>query len=183
MKDEAAQRQKRALGRPPFEATQQSKSAEAGQSLLELAVMLPFLLLLVLGVVEIGRAAFINIAVANGAYAGVEYGAQNPGTAGDTAGMIQAAKNDLNLSGSGIVKGITVTPVATQGCRCDAGAGTSCATPLPPASSCATIACGSGQVVECVQVVTSATFSPLFHYPGLPDSFTAHGNAVMRVRR
>ena len=41
----------------------------------------------------------------------------------------------------------------------------------------------SGKVVECVQVTTTASFNPIFSYPGLPTSYTANGRAVMRVRR
>jgi Flp pilus assembly protein TadG len=141
---------------------------------MEFALMLPFMLLLLLGVVEIGRAVFISIAVANGATAGVEYGAQSPTTAADNAGMQTAAQNDANVSG--------MTASATQGCRCDSGSGTSCSVPLPPSSSCATISCGSGQIVECVEVTTNATFNSLLHYPGLPSSYQASKTAVMRVR-
>jgi Flp pilus assembly protein TadG len=158
---------------------------DAGQALLEFALLLPFLSLLSVGVVELGRAAFITIVVTNAATAGVEYGAQNGTTASDTAGMQTAAANDASNN----VIGGTMTATATYGCYCDTGTGTSCSyvaggqnssTCSNIVSSCST---GNDQIVECVQVVTQDNYMPLFHYPGLPTSYQANGRAVMRVRR
>jgi len=154
-------------------APRQRKTAERGQSLAEFALMLPFMALLLVGIVEVGRAAFLSMVVSHGATAGAEYGAQNATTMLDTNGMTTAATQD---SAYGLM---TVTP--TYGCLCDNGSGTSCTNPLPPPGSCSD-PCPGGNVVECVQVTTHATFSPLFHYPGLPKSFQANGNAVLRVR-
>jgi len=159
----------------------QLRAAESGQTLTEFALMLPFLLLLFLGVVELGRAAFITITVTNAATAGAEYGSTNSATAGDITGMKAAASADANYVG------MTFTsPTPTYGCICDNGSGVSCTNPVPAPGTCASIASsctGTSQVVECVQVSTTATFSSLFHYPGLPASFQTNGNAVMRVRR
>lgn len=170
-----AQSFKKAFGRLPFAAPRQRKTAEGGQSLVEFALMLPFMALLLIGIVEVGRAAFLTMVVTHGATAGVEYGAQNTTTASDITGMTYAATQDSNF---GLM---TATP--TYGCLCDDGAGTSCTNPVPAQSSCTGITCPGGQVVECVQVTTHATFNALFHYPGLPSSFQANGNAVMRVRK
>jgi len=164
---------RRALGHLPFAARRHRKTAEGGQSLAEFALMLPFMALLLIGVVEVGRAAFLSIVVTHGASAGVEYGAQNSTTMVYIAGMTLAATQDTNYSA------MTVTP--SYGCLCDNGSGTSCTDPVPGPGSCAGISC-SGQIVQCVQVKTHATFDALFHYPGLPSTFQANGNAVMRVR-
>jgi Flp pilus assembly protein TadG len=150
------------------------KRRESGFSLVEFALMLPFLLLLGTGVVELGRAVAITILVNNGAAAGVGYGAQDSLTAQDTAGMQNAAKADASFG--------SMTATGANGCTCDYGTGTSCSYPILE-GSCPTISCPGGQVVECVQVTTHASFTPLFHFPGLPASYQANGAAVMRVRR
>lgn len=160
--------------RRPFESARPPRRTEAGQSLLEFALMLPMVLLLVTGVAEIGRAAYYSITVSNAATAGVEYGAQDSQHAGD-GNMPQAAVND----GNGIVT--LGNTSATHGCRCDDGTGLSC-NPMPADGTCANISCGSQTVVECVQVTTHDTFNPLFNWPGLPASYQANGNSVMRVR-
>ncbi|MGA2903998.1 MAG: TadE family protein [Candidatus Korobacteraceae bacterium] len=177
---------------PTFAVARQPKTAESGQSVMEFAVMLPFMILLLLGVVEIGRAVYLHIEVANAATAGVEYGSQNEVKASDIAGMQDAAVCDANSQpgppGSPCTGGI-LTPAdatATHGCFCQVtGSGTRSGQGCDPAQwlPCATISCGGDVVVECVQVTTQASFNSLFNYPLLPSSFTAHGNAIMRVRR
>src|SRR5579862_7065820 len=161
------------------------KTGERGQSLLEFALMLPFLILLAVGVVEIGRSIYYTVAVNNGATAGAEYGSQTEITAADTMGITNTAVCDANGGSppscqSGVLTSANVT--VTNGCVCDNNdAGTSC-NPMPASGSCVSISC-SGQIAECVQVQTTATYSPLFNYPGLPRSYSASGKAVMRVRK
>jgi len=165
-------------GRGSSEAAQRRKSRDGGQSLMEFAFLLPVLLLIGIGIVEIGRAAAFTMAVNNGATAGVEYGSQNEADAQDFAGMVKAATDDASFSFG------TMTAVATNGCTCDLnGSGTSCTYPLTKMTQCSVISCASGPVVECVQVTTQGTWTSLFHYPGLPSSYQANGQAVMRVRR
>src|ERR1700730_16367545 len=67
---------------------------ERGQSLVELPVVVPLLLLLLVGIIEIGRFAFYSILVSNAARAGAQYGAQSLATAGDTTGISTAGTND-----------------------------------------------------------------------------------------
>ncbi len=49
-----------------------------GQSLAELAISLPLLLLMMLGTIDLGRAYFDYIEMRNGAFEGARYGSQNP---------------------------------------------------------------------------------------------------------
>jgi len=174
-----AQRRKESDGLAAFcgRRVPQDRS-ESGQSILALALLLPFLLVLLLGVVELGRAAFISIVVSHGASAGVGYGAQSGTTAVNATGMITAVTNDASYV-------TAANTTATYGCTCDTGAGTSCSGWTITPSTCTNISssCSSGQIVECVKVTTTATFQSLFNYPGLPSSFQANGSAVMRVRR
>lgn len=158
------------------EAAQRRKSQDDGQSLMEFAFLLPVLLVLAIGIIEIGRAVAFTVAVNNAATAGVEWGALNEANAQNFDKMQTQATNDANFSFG------KMTAVATNGCICDQGNGTSCRYPVPAAPPCSAIAC-DGTVVECVQVITTGTWTPLFHYPGLPTSYQANGQAVMRVQR
>ena len=138
---------------------------ERGNSLVELALLLPFLLLLLVGVVDFGRAYYLLLEVASAAHAGALYGTQNPT---DTANMQAAATLDAPD-----VPGITAT--ATYGCECSDGTAAS-------ASCTATPSCTSpATVVNYVQVDTSAAYTPWLTYPGvsLPSSLT--GSARMRA--
>jgi Flp pilus assembly protein TadG len=158
-------------------AAKRRSAWDRGQSLLEFALMAPFLLLLLTGVVEIGRVIFYTVEVTNAATAGVQYGAQNALTAKNIAKMQTSAAQDAGVP--------SMTATAVNGCTCDPGNGTSCTYPVSGQGSCTNeFSCPAGeQIVECVQVNTQANIEPLFHFPGLPASYQANGKAVMRVRR
>ena len=147
--------------------------SNAGQSLVEVAVVFPILSLLVLGATEFGRLSFAGIEVTNAARAAVQYGAQNHVTASDTTGMQNAAVNDAkNVSG--------LSATATQVCYCASDLTTTVACQL---TSCQGSVPASSRLLLFVQVNTSATVNPLFHYPGSPQSFRMTGQAVMRVQQ
>jgi Flp pilus assembly protein TadG len=142
---------------------------DAGQSLVELALILPVFVLLILGAVEFGELAYAAIVVSDAARAGVQYGAQSAATAADTAGMVAAAMND----GSD-VNGLSATP--TSFCSCSNAPATS----VPGGCSVAATSCpaNGARVLNYVQVNTTATVAPFINWLG---SFTLTGQAIMRV--
>ena len=140
--------------------------ADAGQGLAEIALMIPMLLILVLGIIELGRLAYFSIEVANAASAGARYGAQSLVTAFDLAGMRTAAISDAQD-----LTALTV-PTATYYCSCASGAGSSCAPTDCPAPD---------HRLVYVQVNTRGTLNTLFNYPGIGASFTVNRQAVLRV--
>ena len=149
----------------------------SGQSLIEVALMLPFLLLLMIGVIELGRYAYIGILVGNAARAGAEYGIQSNVTSVDTVGIKNAAVNDFVSNGQ---PGSSLTVTSSISCGCDSGgtfttAGCTAAT-NPTAGSCA-----AGHWVVVLSVTASGTFNSLFNYPGIPSPIALSRVAAMRV--
>jgi len=71
---------------------------ERGQALIETALVAPLLVILLLGIIEVGRYAELAIVVADAARTGAVYGAQNLGAAVDTNGIASAAQSDAGLS-------------------------------------------------------------------------------------
>jgi len=140
------------------------RSGEAGGALVETALTAPVLVLLVLGAVEFARVACAAIEVTNAARAGVAYGAQNGGTASDTPGITWAATHD-----GANVTGLTVSSVSLS-YVCSNGA----------AATGANTDCANSHIEETVKVNTQATVDPLIHVPGLPRSYTLHGQAVQK---
>jgi Flp pilus assembly protein TadG len=142
------------------------REAQGGTSLLEMAFMLPILLLLIMVAVDFGRAYFITIEVSNAALAGAQYGALNPA---DTAGMQTAASADA-------ADVPLMTATATSGCMCADGTGT----PQVPCNLASLPTCGSGtRLVNFVTVNTQATYTPFFSFPGIfPAGFTIKGKAT-----
>ena len=150
--------------------------SQSGQSLVELALLTPILLLLVIGTVEMGRYTSLSILVGNAARAGAEYGAQNPTTAGDSAGINNAAMADLKD-----ISGFTTQPTVTSTfvCGCDNG-GT--IIPSPETNAACAVTCNVGaHLVTSVQVTVTGTFSSMFSYPGIPTPLTITSTASERV--
>lgn len=135
---------------------------ESGASLVEFALVLPVLVVLLIGLVEVGRYTYFSILAANAARAGAQYGAQDTQHAGDTPGMINAAK----LDGQSLSQwSVTANPL----CSVNGGALGTCSS--PPATG----------TIYYVSVQVNGTFQPLLHYPGIPSGVTISGNSVMRV--
>jgi Flp pilus assembly protein TadG len=150
----------------------------SGQSLLEVALLTPMLLALLLGAIELGRYAYISILVGNAARAGAAYGAQNLVLSMDAGGIVTAAKNDFQNNGQTTSK---LTVSSSTSCGCDSN-GT-----VTLASSCSTHdnstagTCGSGHWVVMVSVTASGSFTPIFNYPGIPNSLNVSNTATLRV--
>jgi len=144
---------------------------EAGQALVEAALVLPFFFLLILASLETGTIAYNAIEVANAAEAGALFASQSRANAANTTGIQQAATNDA----SNVLSIVAATPTVT--CSCQSAAGTLTALSCAATTSCTT----PSQVVEWVNVTTTATINPLFQFPGVPTTLTLHGNATMRV--
>ena len=65
------------------------RSKERGQSLLEMTLALPVLLIILAGLLDIGRLFFIHVAITDAAGEGASYAALHPD---DTAGIIARAQ-------------------------------------------------------------------------------------------
>lgn len=140
--------------------------ADAGAALAELVIIAPMLLLLLIGLIEAGRAGDKAIRVGNAARAGVQFGAQNIATAGDFQGIQNSANADAQDS--------AVTSIASNSCQCADGT----------ASTCLQGDCATSHRIVFVQVISTGTWSSLMNYNGLPaslKSFTITSTAIMRV--
>jgi Flp pilus assembly protein TadG len=138
-----------------------------GQSALELGIAVPVLALILLGAADFGRVFFVGIAVNNAARAGAQYGSQSLIAAANAAGMQTAATTD----GSNIP---SLTATASQ-CTCE--------TPRGSVAACPDSYCDANATATFVEVDTSAPFSTLVNYPGIPHTMTLTGKAVMQVQQ
>jgi Flp pilus assembly protein TadG len=134
----------------------------SGQTVVELALLLPLLLVLLIGVIELGRYAYFDILISNAARAGAQYGAQSLIQAADAAGIKAAAHND----------GLAAMTVTTQQeCTCISGS--------TPAPGCAALGCP--RPVVYVVVTATDTYDSLFSFPPLPPQLTLSSTVKMRV--
>ena len=140
------------------------RKGEGGQALVELALSMPLLITLLIGAVEFARMAFASIEVSNAALAGVQYGAQDTTTAADTTGIQTAASNDA----PDVTLGTTTTSTS---CICSDGS----------ASTCLSTDCSTSAIEKILTVNTQATFTSAIKIPGVPNTFTLHGQAIQKV--
>jgi Flp pilus assembly protein TadG len=155
----------------------QRSTEDAGQSLVELALVLPLFVLLLFGAVEVARLAYASIEVGNAARAGASYAAQNHTTASDTTNIRLAATNEAPN-----ITSLSATP--SHSCSCESSTGTvtsfsSCSSTVTNLTTCAS----PSRIVETVTVTTSAPVNTAFHFPGIPNSITLQGQATMRVEQ
>lgn len=77
-----------------------TRGSEKGQNLVELALILPLMMVILIGVLDLGRVFFAQIAVANSAREGVRYLTTHPADrAGGFAKTIEAARDQAEFSG------------------------------------------------------------------------------------
>jgi Flp pilus assembly protein TadG len=153
---------------------------QSGQSLIELAFALPVLLLLAVGVIELGRYAYIAVLVGNAARAGAGYGAQSLPQSVDTAGITAAVLNDFRDNAKDSANLSLSSTASSVSCGCDSGGTTTtagCTTLVNPSAG----TCASGHWVVIVSVTATGTFGALFNYPGIPASITVSRTSKMRV--
>ena len=91
---------------------ERKKSGAQGQELVELAFLIPLLLLIVFGVLDLGRLFHASITIANAAREAARYGTFDPS---DVAGIVDAAHAEAQ--GSGIdLSGSTIGVTCPEGC-------------------------------------------------------------------
>lgn len=141
------------------------RRSDTGTAAVELALILPLLAILAIGVSEFGRIYYAAITVADAARAGAQYAAQNTVTSTDSVAINQAARNEAADLG-------TITTSSSRFCRCPDGS----------SPSCTTTCSGYGSPEVFVRVNTSMTVTLLMHYPGVPSTIAIARAATFRVQ-
>lgn len=138
--------------------------SETGTAFVELAVVLPLLILFVVGAVEFGRLYFAGITVANAARAGAQFGAQNLGMTSNFAGMTLAAQNEARDLG-------TISNFPSRFCGCPDGSVPACST-----------TCGTDAPQVFVKDSAVKSVALILRYPGLQSTVNVSRTAVFRVQ-
>ena len=138
----------------------------SGNVAVEFGFVIPVLVMIGMGAYDFGNLGLQKITVSSAALAGVQYGTQDFATAADTAGMIQAARNDANDTKN------KLTVIARQYCSCPADGEVLC-----------TATCSDGSFnFMYVDVTVQDDVTILFAYPGVSSTQTIVSTSIMRVR-
>ena len=152
--------------RPDRRTPGKSRRAAGGQTIVELALTMPLLLLLLFGAGDLARAFYATVTLANAAGVGAMFGSRSIDAASDVTGITQAAQNDAQN-----LLGMTVT--ATKYCQC------------PDGSSilCSETSCAAGARSRLYSSVTTQyLFRTLASYPGIPSQLLLTKRVTMRAR-
>jgi Flp pilus assembly protein TadG len=151
-----------------------------GQAFVEVALVLPMLMLLIVAGAEIGRLAYADIEISNAARAGVAYAMQGHAAVATSQypNIENAAKQDApNISN------LTVDPPILT-CYCETSGGVTTALASCSAADASLTTCASpSSIVIYVRVNTWAQINTLFHLPAIPNTLTLRGTAIMRVEQ
>lgn len=140
---------------------------QSGQALVEIAVTMPILLILLVGGAELARLAYASIEITNAAKAAVQYGDQNSAYAStDNNGMLIAAQQDARQ-----LSGLALT--SSRQYQCSNAPGT--------LITVTNTSCTGFQIEQILTVTATATFDPLIHLPGLPNTYTLASTATQMV--
>ena len=147
---------------------------ESGTAAIEFALVAPFLLILMVGVVELGVAMYESMQVSAAVEAGILYAAANGFDSASISAAVTAAAPMPPA-----FRAVTATPAPTEFCGCPDGSGS--VANLGTAPPCSTTAC-AGETAAGAYVQVSASLDRLVLLParwGLPSTFTA--TAVIRI--
>jgi hypothetical protein len=165
--------------KPRFRQTE----SQRGSVLMEMAVLLPVVLLLLLGSVDFARGWVHANAATNAAHAGAQFGAQSKSHAKNAAAIEDVVMRDL--AASSMLKAITNEDgtvvntgqfsVETENfCICDNGTEVDCDI---------SGACGAPNSSQVhIRVRVNSTFETLFDYPGIPAQIQIDRQASLRAR-
>jgi Flp pilus assembly protein TadG len=153
----------------------QSAAGDDGGALVELAVVLPVLILILISAIDFSRVFYTSIALTNAARAGAQLGSFNTAASSNIAGMQTAAVAATNVPG--------VTAVASRPCQCATSTGDfSPSTPVNDCTSPEATACPSMHRVITVTVTATKAFSMIIgNLPGVANTITLTRAATLRV--
>src|ERR1051326_6579113 len=148
--------------------TKRSSKAQAGTALVELAIMLPLLIVLILGAVDFGRVFDAAIELGNAVTAGAEYGSRLTTKVTDVTGIKSVVTSD-----AADLSGVSFPSDPTSYCTC-------------PGSSthvtCTSTCTGYGKPKEYVSVTANYTWTTLVPWPGITNSVALSRTVVMRAQ-
>ena len=142
----------------------------SGSVAIEIALLAPVLAALLLGSVDLGTFIFQKMQVQSASRAGAQFAIQSAGNADDVAGIANAAL----ASSSNLDAGTSVQSESFCACGKDE-------TAVSATTGCGGTCSGGDFPALTVRVTVSNTFTPIFPYPGIPDSILLEGETSLGV--
>ncbi len=140
--------------------------ARSGTAAIEFGIAMPMLLVLLIGLTEVGLAVYQAMQVQDAAEAGAMYASQHPT---DTAGITAAVVNATSTAG------ISASPVPVTFCGCPSTAGIA-------AGNC-TSACANGNAQGYYMTISAQlTHTAILQFPGFPNPLVLKRSSTVRTQ-
>ena len=144
------------LSSKPSRRKRTHNRGELAQSMVEFALTAPFLIILMLGVIDFGRVYFAYVSVTNSARTGADYAAANCDPSCDEDDLA-AIRDAVVLETTQLLNTSSTNPDVS-------------------------VSTGESLVSDFIDVTVSYAFTTIFPWPGLPDSMNVERTVTARVR-
>jgi Flp pilus assembly protein TadG len=146
-------------------------ASQRGVAMAEFALMLPLFVLLLVGIIELGRLAYFTIQVGNAAHAGAQYASLSHTNTAVSAAALADGQNTIDPA-----------MAATYNSVCACWNPATQTETVPTAAACSA-QCTGGYRITYAQVTVKGTIKTLFNYGalGLPSSWAVSRTSIMRV--
>jgi Flp pilus assembly protein TadG len=132
---------------------------------IEFAVIAPTLVLMLIGVLDLGMGIYRKMQVQNAAQAGAAYAVLH----GFTSSSIESAVTSATSFG------VSASPAPSEFCGCASSGGVTAAT-------CGSTCSGGSSPGTYVTVSAQGTYTTLLPYPGIPNSYTLSAQSTVRLQ-
>jgi Flp pilus assembly protein TadG len=159
-------RRKQQHAERPMERTRRRFLGNDGTVVTEFAFAAPILVVLVMGIADLGMLAAGTAALEGATRVGAEYARNNSTCRTDLGGPTCIANIKTAMQSTGnFSPALTFPSDPSASCECDDG------TPI----TCGTTCSGAGKVPNRVLITVTASqaFTPILSWPGIPTSLTA----------
>lgn len=147
------------------------RRSRLGSIAIELALLAPVLAGILIAVVDFGGYIYSSMQMQSASRAGAQYAIQSTGNASD----VTAISDAVLASSSDLETGLAVTSVTF--CACTDGSTSA----VSATTGCSGTCPGGDAPAYTVQVTVSKTYTPMFSWPGIPDSLLIEGMTALRV--
>jgi Flp pilus assembly protein TadG len=137
-----------------------------GVTAVEFAIVAPVLVIVCVGIIDMGLAIYTDMQVKNAAQTGAQYAVANGYHPDDIAAQAKAGSTLGSLS---------MSPAPAQFCGCPGATGVS-------STSCSAVCADGSSPGTFVTVSAQASYSTLVPYPGLPSSFQFNESSTVRLQ-
>jgi Flp pilus assembly protein TadG len=151
------------------------RTSRQGSAAIELGLLLPVIAGMVVPLADLGMGAYAKMQLQGAVQAGAGIALTNGFNPSTISSLVQA-------DGATLSNLVVTTPIQQCGCATASNTVVYSTTQTPPACNPPCPTGGTGMVGVYVTVSATATYTPMFKYPGLPNTVNLSAQSVVRIQ-